>query len=218
MKAYARSRVPSDTIRIIRPNRPDMELPTEQALQANILCRRHNSSLSDLDASAERLFRAIHEGTKAAPAYNCRVVAGKNLELWMLKVLCGTFASEGLEIPVDWLQLLFGYRDLDVSCGLYMQVPVGQSVNSAWSVALGIYRDDRGTSGAEVSLCGVRFILDLRGERRVHRESDIGSMKVYRPKGIWFDHSGATTFYLWFEWEDLPAAYESVVLDVLSSE
>ncbi|MRG91673.1 hypothetical protein [Polyangium spumosum] len=215
VRAYALSRSASDTIRVMRPNKPDMELPSEQALQSNILCRRHNSALSVLDASAERLFRAIHEGTKVVPAYNCRVIAGKNLELWILKVLCGSFAADGIKVPVDWLRLLFGYTDLAAPSGLYMQVPVNKTIESAWSVSLGAYQDDRGTSGAEVSLCGVRFILDLRGERRAHRKSDIGSMKLYRPRGIWFDHSGATTFYLWLDWGVAPAAYESVVLDVL---
>jgi hypothetical protein len=105
-----------------------------------------------------------------------------------------------------------------MSHGLYMQVPVGETIQSAWSVEFGIYQDDYGTSGAEVSLCGVRFILDLRGRQQTHRAGDVGSMKVYRPKGIWFEHSGATTFYLWLEWGDVLAAYESVVLNVLSTE
>lgn len=216
MRAYAHSRAPSNTIRLIRPNRVDTELPTDQALQSNILCRRHNSSLSVLDVTAERLFRAIHEGTKLAPTYNCRVVFGANVELWILKVLCGSFAAEGLEVPVDWLRLLFGYRGLPVACGLYMQIPVNETIRSAWSVDFGIYRDDLGTSGAEVSLCGVRLILDLRGQLQVHRATDLGSMKVYRPNGIWFDHSRATTFYLWLEWGELPAAYESVAINVVS--
>ncbi len=202
------------TIRLTRGGQFDQELPPDQALQSKVLCRRHNSSLSALDVVGERLFRALSEGLKLIPAFSYRTLPGLDVERWLLKVACGVRAVLKQDVPVDWLRMLFGQSEIPSPLGLYMHVPLGQSVHGTAGITFATYSRPEGQSGAEVILDGVRFTLDLKGDGRTHRQSDAGSLKVYRPSGLWFDHSGSTTFHLGLEWGERLAARESIALDV----
>jgi len=71
-----------------------LDLPLS-ALQANILCERHNSALSPLDTMAGNLFRAvdgIYENL-SRPRLSRRPIwhlfSGEELELWLLKTILG---------------------------------------------------------------------------------------------------------------------------------
>jgi len=98
--------------------------------------------------------------------------------------------------------------------GLYMHIRPGEKIHATAGVQYGGYKRVDGPSGAEVVLDGVRFTLDLIGDQRTHREDDVGSLKLYRPSGIWFDHADAATFHIGFEWGDLVASAQSVVVHV----
>jgi hypothetical protein len=70
------------------------------SVTANILCKRHNSSLSDLDAEAGRFFRSLLglQSDSARKSLSSRhtvnLFSGEALELWMLKVASGLFYSK----------------------------------------------------------------------------------------------------------------------------
>jgi hypothetical protein len=209
---------PTNTVRATGLGIPSEEFPPDQVAQSKILCRRHNSALSALDVVGERLFRAINEGLKDPPGVAYHSTPGVDIERWLLKVACGVRAAAKEDLPAEWLQMLFGYTEISSPRGLYMHVPAGQTVRETKGVQVGGYKRAGSPSGAEVIFHGVRLTLDLIGDGGTHRESDIGSLKVYRPSGLWFDHKGATTFHLAFEWGGRLAATESVVLNVLEGK
>jgi hypothetical protein len=70
------------------------------SLTAKILCRRHNSALSPLDAMAGefcRQLRAIYadcERKSISRKREVTLISGEALELWMLKAACGFFFSK----------------------------------------------------------------------------------------------------------------------------
>jgi len=111
MKTLARRGV-SNTVRIIRDGLPDLEIRPDQALQAKVLCRRHNSALSALDVAGERLFRWLSEGLLLVPAFGYRTLSGCDIERWLLKVVCGARAAQKKAVPLEWLRVLFGYSEL----------------------------------------------------------------------------------------------------------
>lgn len=68
-------------------------------LTARILCQRHNSALSPLDAAAERAFRSLgdaiaHASRKSlARRTHYSIISGEGLELWAMKTMAGVAAS-----------------------------------------------------------------------------------------------------------------------------
>jgi len=208
---------PTNTVRMSGMGLPDGDLPPDQVGQAKILCGRHNSVLTALDTVGARLFRALREGIKTIPAFACRSFPGVDVERWLLKVTCGVRAASKEEVPLEWLEFLFGSSELPPMLGLYMHVPVGKSVTERFGIQFATYTRAEGPSGGELVMDGVRFTLDLRGDQSTHRSEDIGSLKIYRPNGIWFDHFGAATFLLALDWGDRVAAPNSVVVEVQHS-
>jgi hypothetical protein len=78
------------------PHGQTQELPLK-ALQARILCTRHNSAFSGLDTMAGKLFRAVGEiyddldrRTLSRKAI-WHLFSGEELELWLLKTILGFF-------------------------------------------------------------------------------------------------------------------------------
>jgi hypothetical protein len=77
------------------------DLPVK-ALQANVLCERHNNALSQLDAMAGRFFRALGQiyddlGQRTLsrrPIW--QLFSGEELELWLLKTILGFFHADVL--------------------------------------------------------------------------------------------------------------------------
>ncbi len=209
---------PSNTVRATGLGIPADEFPPDQVAQSKILCRRHNSVLSALDVVGERLFRAVNHGLKSQSEVSYHAAPGVDVERWLLKVACGVLAAAKKAVPVEWLQMLFGYSEISSPRGLYMHVPVDGTVRENKGIQVGGYTRGGTPSGAEVVFHGVHLTLDLIGDGGTHRERDVGSLKAYRPSGLWFDHKGTTTFHLAFEWGERLAAPESVVLNVLEGE
>jgi hypothetical protein len=69
------------------------------SLTANILCDRHNSSLSPLDTEAGRIFRMLQAidvdltNRSLSRKNKFYLVSGELFELWMLKAACGIIFS-----------------------------------------------------------------------------------------------------------------------------
>jgi len=83
------------------PKGQTQDLPLK-ALQANILCRRHNSALSPLDTMAGKLFRAVNEiyddlsRQTLSRKSKWHLFSGEELELWLLKTILGFFHANVL--------------------------------------------------------------------------------------------------------------------------
>jgi hypothetical protein len=215
MRTFARLGA-SKNVRLILPGQPDKELPPDRAAEAKILCGRHNNALSSLDGVGGLVFQAIHYGVSSKPSRPCLRVSGIDFERWLLKLACGvrTVVQER-ESPVEWLNVLFGSTDWPPKAGMYMHAALDRQEHADPGIQYATYNGQRGQSGAEVAFHGVRFTLDLLGLGHVHRESDIGSMKVFRPSGVWFDRAGSTSFYLDFQWGEHPAGVDSIAINVV---
>jgi hypothetical protein len=107
------------------------------SLTANILCRTHNSALSDVDAAGIGVFRAlrqfeeIHSGRQSPEESKMKHrVFGPLLERWCLKHMINLFVagdrlgywydgSEASAPPPDIIEAAFGLKTLERPRGLY---------------------------------------------------------------------------------------------------
>lgn len=70
------------------------------SMTANILCARHNSQLSELDATAGTFFKMLDDiwidmGRRSLSRRpTVKYISGETFERWMLKVFCGAFFSK----------------------------------------------------------------------------------------------------------------------------
>jgi hypothetical protein len=104
-------------------------------LTAEILCTKHNNSLGPVDdesirmcGAAESMYDADNSGDQTAEGFP---IDGDRLERWMLKTLIGGLYSgklwddlahmERQPPPIQWLEALYGYKELPDGQGLYWQ-------------------------------------------------------------------------------------------------
>jgi hypothetical protein len=112
------------------------------SLTSHILCTRHNSALSPLDAIASKAFKAIRDSSlelarSSSPAgTRCFLISGQAVELWALKTICGLFYSsvaaekkqrlnETYSIDVDRFATALNLQIIGEGCGLYVTSHVG---------------------------------------------------------------------------------------------
>lgn len=122
------------------------QLPAN-ALTASVLCRHHNSNLSQFDTEANAFFKHLilidsketpEELQLVAPS---ELIDGIKLEKWFLKTLCGVLASgnfqlEGkgfgkVQVSDHLVDLLFSEKKWKQGLGLYVQA-VDRNVVKAW--------------------------------------------------------------------------------------
>jgi hypothetical protein len=91
---------------------------------ANVLCKTHNSALSDLDAQMSKFVRFIY--TIDEGQFESISINGYDIERWMLKTLCGFIVSgaghkkyKGWTPPQSWLQILFSSSKVETGMGFY---------------------------------------------------------------------------------------------------
>jgi len=141
------------------------------SLTANILCGRHNSALSPLDTTVGQFFRALRNisvelKTKSlSRKVPMKLFAGEEIELWMLKALCGLFHAK---LAASNRAILAKTHTLDhrrveaalqlglwgVGCGMYMNGNVGTGFR-----AENDFRFAPLTHSTEPRLCGGRFFI-----------------------------------------------------------
>ena len=105
-------------------------------LASKILCEKHNSVLSDLDAAALNLFGVLDQighdigKVKQGSIGWVRTFEGTHIERWLLKVTLGVVAA-GLARGINgvqpkweamdhWVEILFGRYPVPQGCGLYV--------------------------------------------------------------------------------------------------
>lgn len=176
------------------------------SLTAKILCRTHNSELSEVDAAGAAAFEAFR---KAARIQNQRekkprkrykiiplFVDGSRLERWLLKTLINVGASRGAagqwrfnkapltEPPVEFVRAAFGRSQLEPPLGLYGVATVGETILSMDALELTTLLDLDGLLvGALFKFRGVRFFLNLApGE--IPREARLPSGEEWVPSAL----------------------------------
>ena len=120
------------------------------ALGSNILCQRHNESLSAFDGRMGRsadfilhvatypLRKKKKQKKRSPPQDRLFVMHGRDLERWLLKCLCGQVAGghaadlDGVrfprQVPPQWVRVLFGCEDMPRTWGAYITFPDGAVV------------------------------------------------------------------------------------------
>lgn len=111
-------------------------------LAARILCRRHNSALSPLDAHAIRLFLALEEGLKHAQRRSLSsrsrffMTSGDGLELWAMKTLASLYASQ-----IDFTTPHHRFRDFGPPMDRIVTELSSQSPRSFMTLSLPLTED-----------------------------------------------------------------------------
>jgi hypothetical protein len=172
------------------------------SLTANILCKRHNQTLSPLDDAAGKFFRklqAIHvdlQHKSLSRKHSLVIMSGETAELWMLKLACGLFysknaAEDGARLIVDHhlneklvQEALFRSLWHD-GCGLYMKAPQGPRTPDTDAISMEplIAWSENQVVGSAVTFAGLEFQLifdaigvnkeQLSREGLVHRPSEL---------------------------------------------
>lgn len=157
------------------------------ALASGVLCERHNSALSGLDAIAVSLFQAFdEEGAVGSGKQLLHIFSGHDLELWLLKILCGVAHSRNfpldhesdLSIPKYWLEILFGEAQFPDEQGLYVCKSVGHRFEGPRGLQLRAISGRERLTGMGFWVCGYELILSMSGFPS--RTFD-GRQFVYRP-------------------------------------
>ena len=142
------------------------------SLSSNILCVRHNNILSGLDSIALRLFHAFDESNLSnKTTKELLLFSGHDLERWLLKTLCGLIASRSLfltdgvelDIPMEWLKILYGKSEFSDDRGLYVCKAVGHTFSGAHGVEIQAIVGNGKISGLGLKICGYEFVLSMSG-------------------------------------------------------
>ena len=179
------------------------------ALQARVLCRRHNSELSGLDEIAVKLFRWVQSVQRGTWTRDRLAVDGVCLERWALKLYVGLLASgqgattDGTRLPSDpfpsLVDIVFGRNLLPPGAGLHYTLAKGE-VHERRSTGV-TFRPWSNLSfepaAIDVDINGLRFICSFdpafEVATRHYRPAEIRitSPSWSRPKRLVFAWPGA---------------------------
>jgi len=199
------------------------------SLTANILCDRHNSSLTILDANAGKFMRILkrinHDLGNSVPNIPHEMnylVSGEILECWTLKVLLGMFFSNNVvgpdgrplikTFPVDMCRAIRALYEAswDEKCGLYLATLTGEQINLDLSLGVqalcGLSKNR--TYGAVIGIYGLSFniaIDNLDGHLVIETET-----ANYHPGFITFER-GARKHRIVLTWASASAGGVTVI-------
>lgn len=177
------------------------------ALASKVLCDRHNSALSPLDAIAVRLFRSFDElhaaGSEIRVLY---LFSGHDVERWLLKILCGLvvgkhlslLASTHVDVPTEWLAILFGNAEFAPGQGLYMPRGVGEVLAGPTGLVLAPMLVRGNLVGLKALVCGYELLLSLEafpgrvldGRQLVYRPLELHTVGPAYEKSVLFSWAG----------------------------
>jgi hypothetical protein len=173
------------------PWSPDLGRPFRvNALTARILCQRHNSQLSGLDAAAASICAALrdadreltHEGGESW----VRPVSGLLLERWLLKVTFGLWSSGNLMLQGDrypgkpprrWGPVLLGLKPFPRRWGLYIEPQIGEIIARGELVVDAFFHGST-IKAARIGIAGFQFTF------ATVRITNPSNPPIYHPIGI----------------------------------
>jgi len=166
------------------------------SLTSKILCDRHNSSLSSLDAIAGKLYNSlIDAGDNINKIGSLIIFCGYDIERWLLKVLCGFVFSENKNnksirddfVNNNYLNILFGYEEFNAGQGLYVFGCVGEEFPiGTRSIVVQKISELGRIWGVRVFMCGFEFVLALK---LLPNQEFLGRSMYYRPSELYFTGS-----------------------------
>jgi len=197
---------------------------------SKILCRTHNSALSDVDTEAINAFQSLQRaaalqerrrnGFFPPVVPQCFGINGDRLERWFIKTAvnlalvqqgdvrwCG--GSPGRIPPKSLVDAAFGGRPLANGAGLYAAASVGEAGVANESVHFApLFDASDELPGAIFSFCGFRFLLSLR-EGPLPRRISIGADEsspwyatdlVHHLERIRFTIADSISHWIYFDW------------------
>jgi len=170
------------------------------SLQSKILCENHNSSLSEMDATAGKLFRILDSIDKSPKSVqDDNLFDGRVVEKWFLKVICGLVAGPGMGngiVPQDWKSILVG-GSWPKEWGLYLPSSSNPQILSRdLYIETMVNPASKEILACKFKLAGVGFNLLLG------RPDNPTSFGLYRPRGITFKIANAEK-RVEFDWDDV---------------
>lgn len=164
---------------------------TTPNLVANILCKRHNEALSDLDNVAGRFIRLIGDIDKDfnndKPKSSFSLFAGEDIERWMIKTLLNLVYAKHIQGPTNvelWKRLLFSENLMPSGWGLYIEVQEQIYHNSFFEFTAIIREDTKEVVGAYALFNNFKFILFLNN-MKIDK-----SKLIHRPRTLIFSQNG----------------------------
>lgn len=183
------------------------------ALTASVLCRYHNSLLSDFDSEAARFISHLKLIDSKETALELEqvpekfIVDGLKLEKWFLKTFCAVTASGNylvdgngygsLPISEYSVNLLFRNDPWKVGIGLYAAWGNRDKVDAFKGISFDPVTARSGTHATIVGLDVHFWGFPLRGLFAVYEKNH--PLDGYRPRGITFVN-GPVTREIIFEW------------------
>ncbi len=151
------------------------------SLTRNILCRGHNSRLSELDTAMLNFFETLRESDRLTvlrtklrrKTWNVRrfEINRRLLERWFLKTLINLNFGQDLRFgdteeqpgvpPEELVRIAFGLSEFEGFAGMYTSVRPGESLGGPEGVSITTYTERESLVTAEFRVCGMRFILSL---------------------------------------------------------
>jgi len=152
-----------------------------QSLTRNLLCRQHNSRLSDLDSAMLNVFNTLRESGRLN---NLRSglrqgswdikhfeLSSTLVERWFLKTLINFSFGKELRYgdaegahgvpPKELVEIAFGLAGFEGLAGMYIAICPGERVTMLESVSIAMFTEGDALVCAEFSICGFRFVLSL---------------------------------------------------------
>lgn len=171
------------------------------SLIAKVLCERHNNLLGPLDESAGKLSRAFHRFDEELHAgaidESMFLVAGEDIERWMLKTAVGFAAAKwtSATLPSEAHSLLFEGADWPDGWGLYLNTAREPTVyhTESWDLQTFVRPDGR-LAAVRIALAGLPLYL-LMGKPDVP-----GSFGIKRPEFVRLKGTNGGQRQIVFSW------------------
>lgn len=151
-------------------------------LVRKILCKKHNSALSDLDSAALHAFNVfrksidlnhVREKIKRPPVWHVMrfVIDGPRLERWFLKTLINVSSGEKWAIGLgshrkgtpskELVEIAFGSLRFKDGGGLYITGRAGEQIDSMDRVNVQPLTEGENVAAGRFNFRGYRFFLNL---------------------------------------------------------
>lgn len=185
------------------------------SLTANVLCERHNNSLSPLDAAIGAFSLAVRECDHAfrknseSTADIRETFSGDDIQRWMLKCIIGMAVSKNLNgsIKPECVEVLYGRAEWPTGWGLYWRTPASTPVyhSDSFAIETKVHPEHKTICLAEFVIRGLNFALCMG--RPDHPEA----FGTFKPGALIFRGEGRE-MRLILQW-DKPAADHAIYLD-----
>jgi hypothetical protein len=174
------------------------DLVPVNGLASNILCERHNSSLSALDSLIDDFATTIRTFDRAPKSKHVKF-SGSGIERWMLKCLLGLTVSKNItsQLKPECTDLLFGRIGWPDHWGLYFPVGASSPIYHTDSLLI----ETRVDQARSLILAADFFIQGIPLTLVLGKPDNPAAFGIWRPGQIIFKAPSATQLVN-FSWQD----------------